>query len=218
MFKAKTLLASFILVSSSTVNAEISSTVTFASEYLWRGVTQTEGDPAIQGSIDYSNENGFYAGIWGSNVNYGAAVDSDIEVDLYAGYAGNITEDLTFDVGAIRYTFPSSTADDFNEVYGALGYGNFSLAVNYSDDFAGLDEDSFYYNASYSRAISEELSISISAGYHDLDISNSNATDYLIGASYSFEEVNLNVAYFDYDNDTDSLDDDGVVVSVSRSF
>jgi hypothetical protein len=51
-----------------TVSAGISGNITLTSDYIWRGVSQTTGDPALQGGVAYSHENGFYAGVWGSNV------------------------------------------------------------------------------------------------------------------------------------------------------
>lgn len=76
----------------------LSGTVLFGSNYYWRGYTQTDNDPNVQGSIDYEHSSGFYAGIWGSNVandqEYVNDFDTweyktdnaDIEIDFWAGY------------------------------------------------------------------------------------------------------------------------------------
>ena len=88
--KAKTLLASSILaasaVASSVAMAESnwSANIGVTSNYMWRGVTQTGDQAAIQGGIDYENPNGFYAGTWASNVTW--TEPEGYELDLYAGY------------------------------------------------------------------------------------------------------------------------------------
>ena len=64
--------------------ASVSANVTFASDYVWRGMTQSDG-PAIQGGFDYAADSGFYAGIWGSNVNFNDGAGS--ELDYYFGYS-----------------------------------------------------------------------------------------------------------------------------------
>jgi len=63
--------------------ASVSANVSFASDYIWRGMTQSDG-PAVQGGFDYASEGGFYAGLWGSNVNFNDGAGS--ELDLYFGY------------------------------------------------------------------------------------------------------------------------------------
>ena len=63
--------------------ASVSANVSFASDYIWRGMTQSDG-PAVQGGFDYASDGGFYAGLWGSNVNFNDGAGS--ELDYYAGY------------------------------------------------------------------------------------------------------------------------------------
>src|SRR5574341_1330912 len=90
--------------------------VTIASEYIYRGIGQTNRKPALQGGFDYSHSSGFYAGIWGSNISWladgnqvagsscatsGPCISSSIELDVYGGYKGTITGDLGFDVGVL---------------------------------------------------------------------------------------------------------------------
>ena len=61
--------------------ASVSANVSFATDYIWRGMTQTDG-PAMSGGFDYSAESGFYAGIWGSNVNFNDGAGSDLIITL----------------------------------------------------------------------------------------------------------------------------------------
>jgi uncharacterized protein (TIGR02001 family) len=89
----------------------ISANVTLTSDYIFRGISQTGGDPAIQGGIDYSHASGFYLGTWASNVgwieDFQGYTKGNMEIDLYGGFRGPIGKsDFTFDVGAIQYMYP----------------------------------------------------------------------------------------------------------------
>ena len=68
-------------------NTEITSTVGFVSEYVFRGITQSDENPALQGSVDFNHSSGAYAGIWGSTVDFNDSDEASLETDLYAGYA-----------------------------------------------------------------------------------------------------------------------------------
>jgi len=94
-----------------------SANVALTSDYVWRGVSQNDENPAVQGGFDY--ENGlFYAGTWASNVD----ADGTLEFDLYGGLAGETEGGLAWDVGVIAYAYPGSDDLDFAEIYGGLGY------------------------------------------------------------------------------------------------
>ena len=106
------------------------------SDYRFRGISQTSFDPAIQGGVDFSHKSGLYLGVWASNIkwitDYVGATKGSTEIDLYGGFKGEITKDLAFDIGLIRYQYPGNTAAavlanaNTTEVYGALTYGMFT--------------------------------------------------------------------------------------------
>jgi uncharacterized protein (TIGR02001 family) len=117
------------------------------SQYIFRGYTQTHGDPALQGGVDVEHSSGFYAGIWGSNVSWlddSAAYDNggSLEIDLYAGYASEIGDTgISYDVGVLQYLYPGEVSTGIanantTEVHLGLGYGWFDTAVHVvtSDD------------------------------------------------------------------------------------
>ena len=70
----------------------VSGNVGIYSDYIFRGYTQTENKPALQGGFDVSHSSGLYAGVWASNVDWtvqgGSMRDNSVEIDLYAGFAG----------------------------------------------------------------------------------------------------------------------------------
>ncbi len=121
-------------------HAEASFNVGVASNYLFRGVTQTDDRAAIQGGIDFEAESGFYLGTWASNVDLDGA---GYELDLYLGFATELDNGLGFDVGYIYYAYPDASPDDidFGEIYASISYGPFSGGLAYtihSDNSDGL--------------------------------------------------------------------------------
>ena len=77
------------LLSASAVHAETSGTLTLTSDYLFRGITQTNEKPALQGGIEWAHDSGFYAGAWGSSISWlsdsDPAVSSSVELDGFVG-------------------------------------------------------------------------------------------------------------------------------------
>jgi uncharacterized protein (TIGR02001 family) len=111
-----------------------SATISFYNNYLWRGLTQTDDEVALQAGIDWKHDSGFYVGIWGSNVEVTDSIQ--IELDVYGGYGGDIGDTgLSYDVGFITYTYPTNNSDSaFAELYGGLSYEHetFSTGATYS--------------------------------------------------------------------------------------
>ncbi len=135
------------------------------SQYIFRGLTQTNGDPALQGGFDYAHSSGFYAGTWGSNISwlrdgayYGAG--GSLEWDFYGGYKWGLPNDLTLDLGTLYYWYPGDAVlmapgavaappkADTWEVYAGLSWKWLSAKFSYSLDkktFAVLDSKGTYY-------------------------------------------------------------------------
>lgn len=209
--------------------AEISGTVEAVSDYNWRGVTQTSQDPALQGSIDYAHESGFYVGAWGSNVDFGDCCDEEVEVDVYLGFSGG--EALTWDVGLNYYWYPGADDLDFPEIYAGLGYEWFSAKLWYSNDFANYDESAIYLEANGEWELPANFGLNAHVGYSDGDgvlaaYGQDNYFDWAVGVSYTIGNFDLGLKYAD-GSDLETLDgtpddissSEGVAIfSVSTSF
>ena len=111
------------------------------SQYIFRGYTQTNGDPALQGGVDVEHSSGFYVGAWASNISWLEDTNSyshggSLELDLYAGYANEIGDTgISYDVGFLQYLYPGDVAPDYanantTEAHIGLGYGWFDAAVH----------------------------------------------------------------------------------------
>ena len=114
---------------STTHAGEWSANASMTSNYIWRGLTQTENEAAVQGGIDYASDSGFYIGTWASNVNYGAGDVYSYEHDVYAGFAFD-TGAVSWDVGYLYYNYDKEANFDFGEVYVGAGIGGFSAKFN----------------------------------------------------------------------------------------
>jgi len=115
----------------------LSFNVSLTSDYRYRGISQSRLKPAIQGGVDYALPAGFYIGAWASSIKWvkDAGGGANAEIDLYGGYKGEITKDLTFDVGVLTYQYPSNdlpTSTNTTEIYGALTYGPATLKYSHS--------------------------------------------------------------------------------------
>lgn len=112
--------------------------VAVVSDYRYRGISQSRLRPALQGGVDYTrNPTGLYAGAWASTIRWieDAGGDAEVEVDFYGGKRGDLGRDFTYDVGVLRYLYPSSSLavnPDTTEVYGQIGYGPAYLKYSHS--------------------------------------------------------------------------------------
>ena len=229
----KTLIATALLASSSTALAEISANVTLATDYAFRGVSQTDNQFAIQGGFDWSHSSGIYLGTWASNVDsqfFGGGTDPQIELDLYGGFASEFSNGLGYDIGYLRYQYPGGSDFNTNEFYGSLSYMGFSASVNYSDElaFVGSDSSAWYWAAGYEHTFPYEIGFSAHIGYNagsaysDDDALGGTYTDWSLGLSKNVAGVDLGLTYVD---NTVSKSDCGsnvcearVVASIAKSF
>jgi len=233
MKMTKTLIASALLAGSSAALAEISGNVALTTDYVFRGVSQTDNQFALQGGFDYAHESGFYAGTWASNVDSnffsGTSTDPQIELDLYAGFSGELENGVGYDVGILHYDYPGYSASDTNEVYVSGSYNNFTVSFNYSDElsFIGSDESAWYLAAGYDMDLPEDFGLSLHVGLNDGDAYDTTSyptqyVDWSVGLSKSVGGVDLGLTYTDTDDDGETLfggvADSKVVFSVSKSL
>lgn len=194
----------------------------FFSDYAFRGVSQTDEDPAIQGGFDYAHASGFYLGTWGSNVEF---ADANMEWDVYGGYKGKIAGDLGFDVGLLQYFYPGFSDADTLEAYGALSYKWFGLKASYSTtDYFGAPESdgTVYWDASFNYALPAAVMLGLHYGLTAGSGAQADYTDYKLSLAKEVGGFNLAVAYVATDGDGEDLygdtADDRFVVSVAKAF
>ncbi|WP_163936362.1 TorF family putative porin [Paraferrimonas sp. SM1919] len=159
----KTKLAALVITAGSLlatpVMAEVSLNAGVVSNYLWRGLTQTNGAAAVQGGIDFESDSGVYVGSWASNVDFGDG--TSYELDFYGGYAGEVSG-FNYDLGVIYYAFPDGEDSNATELYLSAGYD--FISMTYSKQ---IQSDWDANNVSYLEANAEfELTQSLTLGLH----------------------------------------------------
>lgn len=136
------------------------------SDYRFRAITQTSEKPAVQASLDWNTDSGFYVGAWGSQIKYEGG-DTDFELDTRAGFSKAISENWAVDFGVVRYNyFPRGTDNfDFNEYYAGMSFKNTSLTFWYADDWANSGIAGKYIEANTSFPLPRDFSFNVHAGY-----------------------------------------------------
>ncbi len=193
---------------------EVSANMAMTSNYIWRGYSQTADAMAIQGGFDVSY-NGFYIGTWGSNVSDEVYSGATMELDVYAGYAGEYGN-LSYDVGVLEFIYQGNTDNNFAEAHVTLGY-DFEVVAVSGTYYAGIngtnDADSDTWEAGISIPL--PMDISLDAVYGDYMDYNKFTT---VGLSKSFDKFDVSVMYANANFDDGSKDENNVVVTVGTSF
>ena len=162
--------------------ASVSANVSFASDYIWRGMTQTDG-PAMSGGFDYAAEGGFYAGIWGSNVNFNDGAGS--ELDYYFGYGFEVGG-VEVDLGYVAFDYPeNNTGLDFEEVVIGLSMGDlgftFALGQDSAPDYTEISyafgDFGFSYGEYDDYGDNFGISYGFSCGSYDCGLAYSDFSD-----------------------------------------
>ncbi|WKE66676.1 TorF family putative porin [Gallaecimonas kandeliae] len=209
--------------------ADVSATLTGASDYLFNGYSQTSENPAIQGSLDAAFDNGFYVGTWASNVDFGPGDKAQAEWDFYGGYSADFADGWNYDIGINQYTYVGKSSYNYPEAYASitapthtkfkvwytweqagikkLHHSYMQLHQSYSlDDHWGL-EAAYTYNKALSGP-----------GSNDYWAGKDHYSNWLIGATASFGGFDFALNWQDTDIKGVPEADGRVYFSVSRSF
>jgi len=185
------------------------------SQYIFRGLTQTNTSPAAQGGFDYSHASGLYAGTWLSNISWltdSPAVtgytSSSLEWDVYGGYRGTFGgSDFGYDVGLLQYYYPGthstiaapgSVKADTLEAYGALTWKWLSAKYSYSlgNKTFGVDSSrgTSYLDISANYPLTDKLSLQAHYGKQKFDGTIAGAVT-SNDANASYEDYKLGLSY-----------------------
>jgi uncharacterized protein (TIGR02001 family) len=208
MKNLKWMVAGAALAAAGAANAgEFSSTITAISDYDFRGVSLSAEDPALQVSLDWAAENGFYIGAWASNIDYGNDIDGDLELDLYAGFGGEGAGGMGYDFGLVYYTYPGSSEsatkskiDAYPEVWLGLTYGVFEFKQWVADYPGPGNTTGFYTEGNLNFEPAENFSIGLHVGYNYGDyFKDVEYLDYSVTLGYTLGKFDLALKYVDND-------------------
>lgn len=180
----------------------MSGTLGFVSDYRFSGISQTSGDPAIQGHFDVAFENGIYASTWASNVDWGD--DANLELDYFLGYASKFTQDLSYDVSVAYYTYPGYSQDiNYGQVTTKLNYKHASMSYGYSNDYSNSGKSAEYVALNYDHPLPKHMTLNLhvgrSMGTYWKNMSYGEYDDYSIGLSGQYKGLDLSLAWITTD-------------------
>jgi uncharacterized protein (TIGR02001 family) len=238
---ALTAAATAALTGAAAAEGSFSGNVALTTDYVFRGISQTQGDPALQGGFDYSHGS-FYAGTWGSSIDFGSAgglaTDTHLELDLYAGFKPTLGP-VTLDLGVIGYFYPDAGIDDLDYVELKVGGSvapaeglTIGATLFYSPEFTFNGGDSLYAEATAGYTLNEVFSVSGGVGNQSVDAagyfvtptsSTDNYTTWNVGGTLSKWGFGLDVRYYDADEDITNfagevVSDERVVATLKRAL
>lgn len=186
-----------------------SGSAALTSDYRFRGIAQTQNDPAIQGTFTLAHSSGLYASVFASNTDFGNDAPH-LELDPSIGFTTTLplSEKIkpTLDVGVVEYNYPSYTKDwDWTEFYAKLTFASLMMDgdslftnLNYTNDWGGATgSNSWNVNASYSFPIAKGFGGVLGVGYTKADDDifgygdklDDNFVDWKVGVTYGFKSV-----------------------------
>ncbi len=179
------------------------------SEYMFRGISQTDDHPAIQAGAGYSWSNGLYVGGWASNVDFGAAdQETDAEIDTFVGWNGDLGA-TNLDVQLVRYNYvgePSNVDYAYNELIGKLTFAeNYSATLGYTNDFLNTSTDSIYAGLGGNWDVGAGVNLTAGVGYTTVEGPEDGYLDYSVGANRDFGPVNIGLNYVGTDGTAEDL-------------
>ena len=197
-------------------SSKLVGSVNLVSDYLFRGISQTNRKPAAQAGLEYDHASGWYVGAWGSNVSWLSDastptehVSNSLELDAYGGYRGSFATDWSYDVGLYEYYYPGSypsgsgyTRPYTTEGYASLGWKGVSLKYSYSftNLFGSADsKHSGYVDLSWNYEVSPGWLINSHVGHQDVvHTHGASYSDWKLGVTRNFDSgYSVALGYYD---------------------
>jgi uncharacterized protein (TIGR02001 family) len=183
--------------------SEFSGAATLTSQYIYRGMAASDGDPALQLGIDYEHDSGLFVGAWASTIELNSAAgERDLELDYYAGFHYSSDAPWTTTLTVLRYTYPGQTGAhsyDYNEVLLAASWQqSYTVEFGYTSDLYGLDLTARHWSLRAEWPFASAWVLGGAIGGNDL--SNAGASHYLhwdLGASARISRLTFDLRWYD---------------------
>jgi len=203
------------------------------SDYRYRGISRSEGNPVVQGNVDWVHSSGFYAGVWASNVDFNESGPGYVEVAPYGGYKFSV-DGTTLNTGLIFYNYPREKPGEHYQ------YVEGKVAVDHNFDFVDLnaaikvspnyydDSGTAVYPTVGFKAPIGATNASITGSFGHLWVRNNDAlelpdySDWSLGLAYKWHGFSFAAQYIDTSLSKDDCGDRKcsatAMFSVSRKF
>lgn len=242
----KLLLALLVAAGATAAQAEVTGNLGLTSDYRFRGISQTQNAPAVQGGIDYAHKSGFYVGNWNSSVSSEVYTNgAGVESDLYAGFKKDVYKGITIDVGSYNYFYPRATTSaatgsnfDTYEAFAGVGYKDM-ISAKYSQTLGNgyfgtaNARGTQYMQVDGKLPVPAIKNLAVVAHYGRTNVANSSNLDYNdinAGVVYTLpKSYDLGVRYYTNSSMTSTFQNantvngqklykNAVVVSLTKTF
>lgn len=149
--------------------AELTGSAALTTDYVWRGTTQSDADPAVQAGARLAAASGVYASVWGSSVHFPAVPDASTELDLTIGWSHALGKEWAIDVNGLRYVYAGTHGLDWNEVNATATFRqNLWLSVGHSTNALASHHDGTYVQVGGKHAVTNRFRVEGGLGHYAL--------------------------------------------------
>ena len=201
------------------------------SDYRYRGISLTGNDPALQGTVDYDDPSGFYAGAFASNVRFAYASGAEAQILSFVGYARQLPSGVSLDAGVDYSLFTRTQGYDYPEIYCGFASGTFSGRLHYSPRYFGHFGDAVYGELNAAQPLADNVRLVVHGGVLHSSYGNAypapttRATfDGRVAVSFDIDGFNVELGFVGVSNAQSAYPfarngrRNGVVATLMRSF
>lgn len=170
--------------------ADFSGSAALTTDYVFRGISQTLGDPAAQAGFKVAGESGVYGQVWGSTVEFAGDTGASSEIDYIVGWSGKLADDWALDVNVTYFDYPSARVDlSYAELIGTVTYrDNYWLMVGWSPDVFATSETGVYAQVGARMPLSDTVRLEGALAHYDLDDAYGDSYSHAqLGAVWAFK-------------------------------
>jgi uncharacterized protein (TIGR02001 family) len=140
-------------------SAQLSATASILSDYRYRGISLSGGDPAAQLGLAYDDPSGVYAGFFASSVQFAISAHRELQMVPYAGYARRLASGWSAEVGAEYATFTGPGSYDYAELYVGIAGEQLSARLYYAPRYFGRESGAFYAELNGAQALTDRIRV-----------------------------------------------------------
>lgn len=194
---------------------ELHGYLSVVTDYVFRGVSQSDEEPTLQAGLDYTHARGFFAGVFAARTKFPdtpfGTNQGGVEIDGYLGYRRNAGRDWSWDVAAVRYEFPDSTNFDYsyNELAANLHFRDgLRIGTTFSNDADAFGGNGWTAEVELRRPLGDRFLLSGSLGHYALELAGWVDYQYWdLGVSAEAGAFTFDVRYFDSTSGAESFND-----------
>lgn len=209
-----------LLPASSAHAGDVTGSLAVTTDYIYRGLSQTAGNPAAQAGVQFHSPAGWNAGLWGSSVDFQNGSGVAYELDLHTGYSWSLSPDWSMQLGYVHYAYldDNDAGYDYDEVSASVSYQQWATAsIAWSPNtskhtYWGFisEKQALAYEFSLLRPVTPRWSLCGGVGYYDLsDLVDTGYWYWSAGIAFSWQGMQIDLLHIDTDSTAARLFDGG---------